>query len=73
MAPLLVGLKDTLSIMGSGDVVAWLQFIEQNHAARLPAGIRVFIEETVESFHRIRPQGTINSAWTDAYYITCPK
>lgn len=73
VAPSLAGLKDALSIMGSGDLKAWDQLLEQKRAMRLPSGIPVFIEERFESFRRIRLEGTIESVWTHSYYITCRK
>jgi hypothetical protein len=73
VAPSLTGLKEALSIMRSGDVKAWDQLLKQKRAIRLPAGMPVFIEDTFESFYRIRPQGMIDSVWTHGFYITCPK
>jgi hypothetical protein len=73
VAPSLAGLKDALSIMGSGDAVALRQLMEQKRAMRVPAGMAVFIEESFESFRRIRLEGTIESVWTHSYYITCRK
>jgi hypothetical protein len=73
VAPSLAGLKDALSLKGSGDAVAWRQLMEQKRAMRVPAGMPVFIEESFESFRRIRLEGTIESMWTHSYFITCPK
>ena len=73
VAPSLAGLKDALSIKGSGDAVAWRQLMEQKRAMLVPAGMPVFIEESFESFRRIRLEGTIESMWTHSYFITCPK
>lgn len=74
VAPSLAGLKDALmSIMGSGDVKAWDRLFEQKRAMRLPAGTPVFIEESFESFRRIRLEGTIESVWAHSYFITCRK
>jgi hypothetical protein len=47
--------------------------MEQKRAMRVPAGMPVFIEESFESFRRIRLEGTIESVWTHSYYITCRK
>jgi hypothetical protein len=73
VAPSLAGLKNALSIMGSGDTVALRKLMEQKRAMRVPAGMPVFIEESFESFRRIRLEGTIESVWTHGYYITCRK
>lgn len=73
VAASLAELKDALSIKGSGDVKAWNRLLEQKRAMRLPAGTPVFIEESFESFRRIRLEGMIESVWTHSYFITCGK
>jgi hypothetical protein len=73
VAPSLTGLKDALSIMGSGDVKAYNQLLEQKRVIRLPGGMPVFIEESFEVYHRIRPQGMTESVWTATIYLICPK
>jgi hypothetical protein len=73
VAPSLAGLKEALSIIGSGDAKAYNQLLEQKRVRRLPGGIPVFIEESFELYHRIRPQGMIESVWTASIYLICPK
>jgi hypothetical protein len=73
VAPSLAGLKHALSIMGSGDAVAWNKLLEQKRATRVPAGMHVFIEERVESYRRIRLEGATNTVWTSADFLDCPK
>jgi hypothetical protein len=73
VAPTLAGFKEAVSIIRSGDVKAYDQLLEQKRVMRLPAEIPVFIEDSLEEYHRIRPKGMIKSVWTSGYYLICPK
>ena len=70
-APSLAGMKAALNIIGSGDTAALNQLLEQKRAIRLPAGMPVFVEDTFESFYRVRPKGMADPVWMHGMHLTC--
>jgi hypothetical protein len=73
VAPSVIGLKEAFSIIGSGDMKAYNQLVEQKRVMRLPADLPVFVEESFKVYRRIRPQGMADSVWTAVIYLNCPK